>query len=305
MLTGKDLLSLEPDDDSGFSSSPPTPESAEDNDSVTQLFDFEKSLQSNFCGTLNACLFDGELPTKLYTHIRIKEEYDEELWENDISPSAFDSISFTDCFGEQYELMDDLLGQPTIDDERTEKPLQPGDIVSEEILAEGEANCTTCPKVDTNVIEEATTAEDTSPEDSKQNLNKRQLRKRLRNVLVDHDYVKSSDEAEVKNELDDDETDEISEETGDDDKDFEPPGGPAKKSRRTMKSKSGKDDKYWERRKRNNLAAKRSREAKRAREIEFAKKTAALEKENANLKNQVRKLKAVIKRAEKRLRAMV
>ncbi len=305
MFTGKDLFSFDPEDDSGFSSSPSTPESAEDIDSVTQLFDFEKSLQSNLCGTLNACLFDGELPAKLYTHIKIKEENDDEFWESDISPSALDSISFTDCFGEEFELMDDLLGQPTMNDEQIEKPVQPVDIVSEEILAEGEANCATCPKVDTNVIEEATTAEDTSSKDPEENLYKRQLRKRVRNVLVDHDYVKSSDEAEVTNECEDDEIDEKSEETEDDDKDFELPCGPAKKTRHTMKSKSGKDDKYWERRKRNNLAAKRSREAKRAREMEIAKKTGALEKENTNLKNQVKKLKAAIKRAEKRLRTMV
>lgn len=293
-------------DDSGLSSSPSTPGAEEDKDSAIQLFECGKGLQSNFSDTLNACLFDDEFPAKLYTHIRIKEGHDEELWES--SSSAFDSISFADdCFGEQFKLIDELFGQARTNEEQTEKSIQIDDI-SEEILTEAAANCTTRHKDSTNAIEEATTA-DASPEDSERNLYKRQLRKRVRNVFADHDYIKSSDEPEVKNESEDDEIDdeidEKSEDTEDDDKDFEPSCGAAKKPRRTVNSKSGKDNKYWERRQRNNLAAKRSREAKRAREIETAKKTAALEKENANLKNQVKKLKAAIKRAEKRLRTMV
>ena len=53
------------------------------------------------------------------------------------------------------------------------------------------------------------------------------------------------------------------------------------------------------------MAAKRSREAKRAREIAVAKKTSTLEKENNTLRRQVQRLKAAISKAEKKLRAMV
>ncbi|RWR99379.1 protein giant-like protein, partial [Dinothrombium tinctorium] len=48
-----------------------------------------------------------------------------------------------------------------------------------------------------------------------------------------------------------------------------------------------KDDAYWERRRKNNESAKRSREARRAKEIEIAIRASYLEQENVILRNQV------------------
>lgn len=48
-----------------------------------------------------------------------------------------------------------------------------------------------------------------------------------------------------------------------------------------------KDTKYFERRKRNNMAAKKSRDARKAREDEIAIRASFLEKENAILRAQV------------------
>ena len=53
-----------------------------------------------------------------------------------------------------------------------------------------------------------------------------------------------------------------------------------------------KDDKYWEKREKNNVAARRSREARRLKENQIALRTAFLEKENAGLKQQVEEVKA-------------
>ena len=293
-----------------MSSSPSSPQSG-DHDSASQLFDFEESLQSNLFGSLTTSLFGDELPSKLYTHIKIKEETDDELWTSNqttlqqLKEDMFDDISFTDgCdFGEQFELIDKILN-PSSDrkmmDERTTQSRHDNND-SECALAEAAANRTS------STSENTMSSEDSSPEDSERNTCKRQLRKRVSNVYADHDYFRSSDDAD-KVESDDDGTDEKVERTDEDDEEFKPSCSSAKKSRlakNSKNSKSGKDLKYWERRKRNNLAAKRSREAKRAREIETAKKTAALEKENATLKAQVKKLKAAIQRAEKRLRVMV
>ena len=77
------------------------------------------------------------------------------------------------------------------------------------------------------------------------------------------------------------------------------------RSRRSKVSEEFKSEEYWERRRRNNLAAKRSREGKRARDIQVVQKTIVLEKENAELKNLLQKLKADIKRAEQKLRGPV
>ncbi|XP_069697883.1 D site-binding protein-like [Periplaneta americana] len=52
-------------------------------------------------------------------------------------------------------------------------------------------------------------------------------------------------------------------------------------------SKDGKDAAYWERRKKNNEAAKRSRDARRAKEDELAIRTSFLEQENLLLKLQM------------------
>lgn len=52
-----------------------------------------------------------------------------------------------------------------------------------------------------------------------------------------------------------------------------------------------KDGKYFERRKRNNSAAKKSRDARKAREDEIAIRASFLEKENAILRAQVATLR--------------
>merc|ERR1712046_167857 len=46
-----------------------------------------------------------------------------------------------------------------------------------------------------------------------------------------------------------------------------------------------KDDKYWEKRNKNNVAARRSREARRLKENQISLRTAFLESENAQLKS--------------------
>ena len=62
-----------------------------------------------------------------------------------------------------------------------------------------------------------------------------------------------------------------------------------------------KDQAYWERRRKNNLAAKRSRDARRAKEDEIAIRAAFLEQENIQLKWEVARLKS----ETARLRAML
>lgn len=52
-----------------------------------------------------------------------------------------------------------------------------------------------------------------------------------------------------------------------------------------------KDEKYWERRKKNNQAAKRSRDLKRQKEINVKERAASLEAENKQLRDEVKKLK--------------
>lgn len=49
----------------------------------------------------------------------------------------------------------------------------------------------------------------------------------------------------------------------------------------------GKDASYWEKRRKNNEAAKRSRDARRAKEDEIAIRAAFLEQENLKLKYEV------------------
>ena len=63
-----------------------------------------------------------------------------------------------------------------------------------------------------------------------------------------------------------------------------------------------KDDRYWESRKKNNIAARRSREARRVKENQICVRTAFLEQQNAYLKeqlhsanNQIKKLNLVNK----------
>ncbi|CAD5113137.1 DgyrCDS2327 [Dimorphilus gyrociliatus] len=62
-----------------------------------------------------------------------------------------------------------------------------------------------------------------------------------------------------------------------------------------------KDDKYWQRRQKNNIAAKRSRDAKRNKEQETMQKAANLEKANTELKRQVNELQQKNKELTRRL----
>ena len=75
-----------------------------------------------------------------------------------------------------------------------------------------------------------------------------------------------------------------------------------KKSCRNFVPDSLKDIDYWEKRKRNNLAAKRSREDRRRKELEVLNKMANLEQQNADLKAQVKSLKEDNKKLLKKLK---
>lgn len=318
------MSGFDDDEDSGLSSSPSSPGVA-DNESDSQLFGFENELSSNLVDTLNTCLFDGEFPSKLYTHIKIKEDGDDEPWQSvafpgqlrhDVASQSLGNLSSlsSDFFGEPFKLLDDLFEPSTsgkVDYERSGKlPYLTEDSLKEP-CPDYSSNDTT--DTITNIVEEPAIEVVCSTEDVRRNSLKRKLRTRNKiSVITDHNYVKPLDiAAEANSEFGDDdkltvsEDTEAEEEEDDDDEDFQPTCS-AKKSRRASPNPStGRDEKYWERRKRNNLAAKRSREAKRAREIAVAKKTSTLEKENNTLRRQVQRLKAAISKAEKKLRAMV
>lgn len=318
------MSGFDDDEDSGLSSSPSSPGVA-DNESDPQLFGFENELSSNLVDTLNTCLFDGEFPSKLYTHIKIKEDGDDEPWQSvafpgqlrhDVASQSLGNLSSlsSDFFGEPFKLLDDLFEPSTsgkVDYERSGKlPYLTEDSLKEP-CPDYSSNDTT--DTITNIVEEPAIEVVCSSEDVRRNSLKRKLRTRNKiSVITDHNYVKPLDiAAEANSEFGDDdkltvsEDTEAEEEEDDDDEDFQPSCS-AKKSRRASPNPStGRDEKYWERRKRNNLAAKRSREAKRAREIAVAKKTSTLEKENNTLRRQVQRLKAAISKAEKKLRAMV
>ena len=62
-----------------------------------------------------------------------------------------------------------------------------------------------------------------------------------------------------------------------------------------------KDDKYWARRKKNNVAAKRSRDARRIKENQIAMRAAFLERENDKLKEELDKMKNENKELKSRL----
>lgn len=318
------MSGFDDDEDSGLSSSPSSPGVA-DNESDPQLFGFENELSSNLVDTLNTCLFDGEFPSKLYTHIKIKEDGDDEPWQSvafpgqlrhDVASQSLGNLSSlsSDFFEEPFKLLDDLFEPSTsgkVDYERSGKlPYLTEDSLKEP-CPDYSSNDTT--DTITNIVEEPAIEVVCSSEDIRRNSLKRKLRTRNKiSVITDHNYVKPLDAAaEANSEFGDDDKITVSEDTeaeeeeDDDDEDFQPTCS-AKKSRRASPNPStGRDQKYWERRKRNNLAAKRSREAKRAREIAVAKKTSTLEKENNTLRRQVQRLKAAISKAEKKLRAMV
>ncbi|XP_074038630.1 PAR bZIP family member Pdp1 isoform X3 [Leptinotarsa decemlineata] len=64
-----------------------------------------------------------------------------------------------------------------------------------------------------------------------------------------------------------------------------------KKSRKQFVPDDLKDDKYWARRRKNNLAAKRSRDARRMKENQIALRAGYLEKENIGLRQELERLK--------------
>ncbi|XP_069115191.1 thyrotroph embryonic factor-like [Argopecten irradians] len=64
-----------------------------------------------------------------------------------------------------------------------------------------------------------------------------------------------------------------------------------KKSRKIYVPDDCKDDKYWNRRNKNNVAAKRSREARRIKENQISMRASFLEKENDTLKRELEKMK--------------
>lgn len=64
-----------------------------------------------------------------------------------------------------------------------------------------------------------------------------------------------------------------------------------KKARKIYTPEDLKDDKYWARRRKNNMAAKRSRDARRLKENQIAVRAAFLEKENSALRQEVSSLR--------------
>ena len=57
--------------------------------------------------------------------------------------------------------------------------------------------------------------------------------------------------------------------------------------RQVFVADKAKDEKYWARRRKNNVAARRSRDARRAKENQIAMRALFLEKENSQLKNEL------------------
>lgn len=74
-----------------------------------------------------------------------------------------------------------------------------------------------------------------------------------------------------------------------------------KKSRKQYVPEDLKDEHYWERRNKNNYAAKRSREARRLKENQIAMRANYLEKENAALTHELAKYKTELSLLKKRL----
>uniref|UniRef100_A0A3B3VT27 TEF transcription factor, PAR bZIP family member b n=1 Tax=Poecilia latipinna TaxID=48699 RepID=A0A3B3VT27_9TELE len=64
-----------------------------------------------------------------------------------------------------------------------------------------------------------------------------------------------------------------------------------KKAKKVFVPDEKKDEKYWSRRKKNNLAAKRSRDARRLKENQITVRASFLERENAALRQQVAELR--------------
>lgn len=71
-----------------------------------------------------------------------------------------------------------------------------------------------------------------------------------------------------------------------------------KKAKKVFVPEDAKDDKYWSRRQKNNLAAKRSREARRVKENQITVRAAFLEKENFALRTEVAELRKDVGRCK-------
>ncbi|XP_029456541.1 hepatic leukemia factor isoform X2 [Rhinatrema bivittatum] len=74
-----------------------------------------------------------------------------------------------------------------------------------------------------------------------------------------------------------------------------------KKARKIFIAEDLKDDKYWARRKKNNMAAKRSRDARRLKENQIAIRASFLEKENSALRLEVADLRRELSRCKNTL----
>lgn len=70
----------------------------------------------------------------------------------------------------------------------------------------------------------------------------------------------------------------------------------------SVETTASKDDKYLEKRRKNNLAARKSREIKRAKEIGSLKKFEKLSKENDRLQKELKKLQTVVTKLEVKLK---
>lgn len=79
------------------------------------------------------------------------------------------------------------------------------------------------------------------------------------------------------------------------------PTSKSKKQRRQSVPGDLKDGKYWDRRQKNNLAAKRSRDLRRQKEMTVAYKAATLEAQNKELQDEVAKLKEQVHMLNKKL----
>lgn len=75
----------------------------------------------------------------------------------------------------------------------------------------------------------------------------------------------------------------------------------SKKADRKFVCQAEKDEKYWERRIKNNVAAKRSRDMRRKKEIEISDKFKSLERENESLKDEVQRLRVKAVELERKL----
>merc|ERR1712179_555565 len=64
-----------------------------------------------------------------------------------------------------------------------------------------------------------------------------------------------------------------------------------RKRHKIFVGEEAKDERYWTKRSKNNVAARRSREARRLKENQIALRAAYLEKENSSLKKQVEEAK--------------